>query len=274
MWIVMDMDGTLLNEQKKITEKTLEILLKAQELGYRLVLASGRPTSGMMEYAYELKMNEYHGLLISYNGSYVEDVSDHRVYFHKPIEAELCQRILHHLKNFDVHVMIDKDRYMFVEDVYATNVRHESKNVGHNLLCEVEDLEAFCDFPLNKIIVCGDADYLKDNYQLIAKPFQGLVHSMFTGDIYYEFNALDVNKYNAFKETLLLMNEDFDFIAFGDGHNDLELIEAATIGVAMGNACEKLKDIADYITDTNEEDGIAKALIHFLLELKKEKMKC
>lgn len=264
-WIVMDMDGTLLTEEKKISSYTKEMLIKAQEKGYRLILASGRPTRGMENYAKDIHMDQYHGLLLSYNGSYVVDLSDQHVYFHKPLSIELSKQILKHIQSFDVYAMIDRDEYMFVNDVYAPHVRHESKNVGHNFLCEVQDLAQFCHFPLNKIIVCGDKDYLKQHYQQIAKPFIGQVNSMFTGEVYYEFNAFNVNKQKALEATLHQFNSGMDqVIAFGDGYNDREMIEHACIGIAMENACDELKEIADDITSSNEEDGIGKALVKYL----------
>lgn len=86
--IAMDMDGTLLNSQKKISPKTKEALMKAQEAGMILILASGRPTSGLMEFAKELKMEQHHGLLVSYNGSQVVDCMTKKVLFNQAMTVE------------------------------------------------------------------------------------------------------------------------------------------------------------------------------------------
>lgn len=81
--IVMDVDGTLTNSKKIITDKTKEDLIKVQEDGILLVLASGRPTSGLMDLAKELKMNENNGLLVSFNGSKVIDCETNEVLFNE-----------------------------------------------------------------------------------------------------------------------------------------------------------------------------------------------
>lgn len=259
-WIVMDMDETLLNSQKEISDKTKEALNYVQECGYRLILASGRPTSGMLPYAHILKMDKYDGVIISYNGSFAMNVQSGEKLFHQPINIVQSKRILHHLKQFDVHPMIDKDDYMFVQDVFADNIQHESR-MGCYKLCEVDDLEAFCNFPLNKILISGDPQYLKDHFKAIAKPFLGVVHSMFTAPYYYEFNALGVDKALALRHVVeFYKNTSKQVIAFGDGHNDLTMLEYAGIGIAMGNAVNELKDIADNITGTNNNDGIVQML--------------
>lgn len=124
-WIVVDMDGTLLNSQKIITDLTKETIIDMQKSGYRFILASGRPTSGMLQYAKQLDMDKYNGVVISYNGSLAMNVQNQEILFHKPLSTIQSKRILHHLKQFDVDIMIDKDEYMFVHDVYADNIQHQ-----------------------------------------------------------------------------------------------------------------------------------------------------
>ena len=86
--IIMDVDGTLTNNRKEIPKKTKNALIKSQELGAILILASGRPTSGLMDFAKELKMNENHGLLVSFNGSKVVDCETNKVLFNETMTIE------------------------------------------------------------------------------------------------------------------------------------------------------------------------------------------
>lgn len=86
--IIMDVDGTLTNSKKVVTGKTKNALIKAQELGSILVLASGRPTSGLIDLAKELKMNEHNGLLVSFNGSKVIDCETNKVLFNETMSIE------------------------------------------------------------------------------------------------------------------------------------------------------------------------------------------
>ena len=116
--IVMDVDGTLTNDKKEITPKTREVLLKAQEQGILLILASGRPTTGLVEMGKVLEMDKNNGLFISYNGSKVVNFQTGEELFNEPLKLEDAKAVLEHMKKFEIKPMIDKGDYMYVNDVY------------------------------------------------------------------------------------------------------------------------------------------------------------
>jgi Cof subfamily protein (haloacid dehalogenase superfamily) len=98
----------------------------------------------------------------------------------------------------------------------------------------------------------------------MGAPFEGELSAMFTAPHYYEFTPLGVDKTRALKETFSVLGIDrSEVISFGDAQNDQSMIEWAGIGVAMGNAVDEVKAVADYITLSNNDDGIAAALEHF-----------
>lgn len=272
--ILTDIDGTLLNSEKKLTEKTKEALIKAQKLGHRLVLASGRPTSGLYDLVEELDMKKYNGLLISFNGAKVTECATNNVLYNKTLSIDDCKNVLNHLKGFNVKPMIEKDNYMYVNNVFDNMITADGKSfnvieyesrAGKFLLCEKEDLASFVDYPLNKILVAGEPEYLKDNYKKLMEPFKDTLNCMFTTSFYFEFTAKDIDKGNAIRETILPLgyNKE-DIISFGDGENDISMIEESGLGIAMGNAVDKLKAKSSYITLSNDEDGIALALDKYL----------
>ncbi|WP_326513795.1 Cof-type HAD-IIB family hydrolase [Clostridium intestinale] len=275
--IIMDVDGTLTNSEKKITEKTKKTLIRAQEEGVILVLASGRPTSGLMDYAKELKMDKHHGLLVSFNGAKVIECQTNKLLFNETMSVKEGQAVLEHMKKFDVKPMIDKDDYLFVNDVYDCYVQYKDKpfNViqyesrgGKFKLCEKDDLAAFADYPLNKILTAGDPEYLKENYEEMMDPFKDTLSCMFTGAFYFEFTAKGIDKAKALDTVLIPMGyKKEEMMAFGDGHNDASMIKYAGIGIAMANAVEDLKQVADEVTLSNEEDGIAYALSKYFEDL-------
>ena len=131
--IIMDVDGTLTNNRKEIPKKTKNALIKSQELGAILILASGRPTSGLMDFAKELKMNENHGLLVSFNGSKVVDCETNKVLFNETMTVEQGQSVLEHMKKFKVKPMIDKDNYMYVNNVFDNEIQFKGALVGASL---------------------------------------------------------------------------------------------------------------------------------------------
>lgn len=277
--IIMDVDGTLTNGKKVVTPKTKEALLKAEEAGAILILASGRPTSGLMDLAKELKMDQHHGLLVSYNGSKVVDCETNETLFNQALSIEEGKAVLEHMKSFDrVRPMIDKDGYMFVNNVYDNwitwkgepfdVIQYESRG-GKFKLCEIDDLAEFVDFPLNKILTTSDPEYLQAHYQEMMEPFKDSLSCMFTGPFYFEFTAQGIDKAKALDTVLKPMGYSQDeMIAFGDGHNDASMVKYAGTGVAMANAVQDLKDISQYITLSNDEDGIAEALYKYIPELK------
>ncbi len=268
--IIMDVDGTLTNSKKAITQKTKEALIEAQNNGALLVLASGRPTSGLVDFAKELEMNKHHGLLVCFNGSKVIDCETNEVLFNEPMTVEEGQAVLEHMKKFKVKPMIDKDDYLYVNNVYDCYVevnnepfniiQYEARN-GKFKLCEKDDLVNFADYPLNKILTAGDPEYLKEHYKEMMKPFKDSLSCMFTASFYFEFTAKGIDKAKALDCVLTPMGyKREEMIAFGDGHNDISIVKYAGIGVAMDNAVDDLKNVADEITFSNEEDGIAHTL--------------
>ena len=275
--IIMDVDGTLTNSKKVITPKTKEALMKAQEAGAILILASGRPTSGLRDLAKELEMDKHHGLLVAFNGSKVVDCETDEVLFNQTMTVEEGQAVLEHMKKFDVIPMIDKGDYMFVNDVFSgmlensgkpTNIIQYESRGGKFKLCEMEDLAAFADYPLNKILTAGEPEYLQAHYKEMMAPFEGKLSCMFTAPVYFEFTAQGIDKAKALDTVLIPKGyKREEMVAFGDGQNDATLVKYAGTGVAMANAVQELKDVADAITLSNEEDGIADYLYKNMPEI-------
>lgn len=276
--IAMDVDGTLTNGQKVVTPKTKEALLKAQDNGAILILASGRPTTGLLDLAKELDMENHHGLLVCFNGSKVIDCQTMNVLFNEPMSVEEGRAVLEHMKKFDrVRPMIDKGEYMYVNNVYDNMImfngapfdvmQYESRG-GKFKLCEVDDLAAFADYPLNKILTTADPEYLQEHYKEMMEPFKDSLSCMFTGPFYFEFTAKGIDKAKALDTVLRPLGyTPENMIAFGDGHNDASMVKYAGVGVAMENAVQDLKDVADFVTLSNEDDGIAHALYKYISEL-------
>ena len=269
--IAMDIDGTLKNSLDQLTPATKEALLTAQASGIRLALASGRPTPGLMDLARELEMDTHDGLLISYNGARISDCQTGEVLYNNAIEPDLAREVLEHLKAFDVIPMVPHDNYLTVRDVYQPsytvpgrgtyNIVQMESRMCNLCLQEEPDLAAWVSEPVNKILTAGYPEYLQEHYAEMAAPFKGRLSSMFTADFYYEFTALNVNKGTALRAALPKMGFALEeLMAFGDGENDIPMIEVAGTGVAMANAIDALKAAADEVTLSNDEDGIAAAL--------------
>ncbi|MDT0000966.1 Cof-type HAD-IIB family hydrolase [Listeria cossartiae subsp. cayugensis] len=268
--IILDIDGTLLNDDKKISAKTKEALITAQQNGVKLILASGRPTTGMHLYAEQLEMEKYHGLLVSYNGAKVVDCQTKEELFNQALTVSEGKAVLEHMKNFEVKVMIDKDDYMYVNDVFDCFVPYKGEEIniiqyesrgGNFKLCEKDDLAAFLDYRISKILTAGDPAYMQENYQAMMAPFKDSLNCVFTADFYFEFTAQGIDKAKALDTVLSPLGiHPENIIAFGDGHNDITMVEYAGTGIAMSNAVPELKAAASSVTLSNNEDGIAHVL--------------
>lgn len=284
--ILLDIDGTLTNSQKAITPETHDALMRAQEAGVRLVLASGRATRGLDRFADMLDMRHHHGLYVSYNGAQVVDCQTREVWFNQAISVPDARAVLAQMQKFPrIRAMIDRGDYMYVENVFDSNIKfgggayvgneapdfnvydYEAHGNGF-LLAERHDMAGTLDWEPNKILTLADPDYLKAHAEEFAAPFRDRLAAMFTGPFYFEFTPKGVDKARALREAFEPRGITPDqMIAFGDGQNDATMVSYAGIGVAMGNAADELKAVADEVTDSNEEDGIAHSLYRHLPEV-------
>lgn len=277
--IVLDIDGTLLNDRKEISLETKAALIKAQEHGIKLVLASGRPTPAMMALGHELKMDEHDGLIVSFNGANAMNFKTKEVLLSDQLDANVARDLFEHLKEFDVIPMIADENYMYVNNVYNNmiNIKSHVENdgslfniieyesrAGNYLISEMSDFTKEVDFLLHKVLVAADPVYLQENHQAMMKPFDGILTCVFSAPFFFEFTNVGVDKGATLDKILPTPDS---VIAFGDGHNDKTLINYAKVGIAMGNAEDEVKAIADDVTASNNEDGIAKALYKYLPEI-------
>lgn len=275
--ILLDIDGTLTNSKKEISPRTRDALLRAQDAGVRLVLASGRPAQGLHAFAEALDMVDHQGIFCCFNGAKVMDCQTGEVYFEQTITVDQARRVLKHLQAFEVNPVIDKGPYMHTCDVYQRIpgpdgspwlvVEYESRNNGY-LLREHVDFAADIDWAPNKIMTVGVPTYLQEHAAEISAPFAGELNAMFTAPFYYEFTPKGVDKARSLAEALGRLGiEAADTAAFGDAENDMTMVALSGHGVAMGNAVEATKVAASMVTDDNDHDGIAVALEKLMPEL-------
>lgn len=258
--IALDIDGTLNNSNREITTKTREALIKVQQSGVKVALASGRPAPGLINQAKELMLKDYHGLLISFNGAKVVDATSGETIFEQTMKLYDAKNVLNHLKQFNVTSMINKDNTLVVDNKHGNHVQYEAE--ANNLsLIEVSDLEDYIDFNPCKILVSGEPEYLSLVADKIKEPFKDTLNIYFSAPHYLEIVANGIDKGNTLKNLSSRLNiQQEEMISFGDEANDLSMISYAGLGVAMGNATEKVKETANMVTLSNDEDGIAQAL--------------
>ncbi|MGC9933960.1 Cof-type HAD-IIB family hydrolase [Priestia aryabhattai] len=238
--IALDMDGTLLNNQQEISEENRAAIAKAQEQGVHVVLSTGRSLLTCREYAQSLQLSSY---LITVNGSEIWDESGQLVE-RKLIDASHIEKMWNltqdHKLNFWA-VTTDKVwRDEFPEDIASQEWLKFGYDIPDDALRE-EVLKQ----------IAGISDFEISNSSLTN----------------LEINALGINKAKGIMTVCDRLGISMDeVIAMGDSLNDMAMIEAAGCGIAMGNAQEAVKEAADWVTDTNVNSGVAKAISHWVLK--------
>ncbi|AKP76932.1 MULTISPECIES: Cof-type HAD-IIB family hydrolase [Priestia] len=238
--IALDMDGTLLNDQQEISEENRAAIAKAQEQGVHVVLSTGRSLLTCREYAQSLQLSSY---LITVNGSEIWDESGQLVE-RKLIDASHIEKMWNltqeHKLNFWA-VTTDKVwRDEFPEDIASQEWLKFGYDIPDDALRE-EVLKQ----------IAGISDFEISNSSLTN----------------LEINALGINKAKGIMTVCERLGISMDeVIAMGDSLNDMAMIEAAGCGIAMGNAQEAVKEAADWVTDTNVNNGVAKAISHWVLK--------
>lgn len=263
--IVLDMDDTLLRDDHTISERTKKALMDAQELGVKVVLASGRPTFAMRETAKELNLEKYGSFILSFNGAKIIDCKTEEEIFASTLPPETVHRLydLSRRENVWIHTYIG-DEIITEENNPYTNIENEITGLP---IKNVPNLIAAVNEPVVKVLMLEDGEKLVHVEKKLQEELQGQLSVMRSKPFFLEFLEVGVTKgssLNMLIQKLGIQRE--EVIAMGDSYNDLAMIEFAGLGVAMGNAPDDIKEIADYVTDTNMNDGVAKVVEEFILQ--------
>lgn len=263
--IALDMDGTLLNDNKVITERTKEALRKAREKGVKVVLASGRPVDGLKKYLNELNLISDEEYVLSFNGSLVQKVKSEEVLY----EIGLNGKDLHYLYDVSCNLGVNIHAFSPTRGLITPKISEYTELEArlNNIDVKVCDFsEVSEDEHIVKVMFIDDEKIIDRVIKELPKEVSERFKVVRSAPYFLE----EINK-NSGKATGLAalakyLNVDKEeIIAVGDAGNDLDMIEYAGLGVAMGNAAEEVKKVANYITADNNSDGIAEIIEKFIL---------
>ena len=167
--IGLDIDGTLINSRKEISEKTRTSLIKAMKEGHKVVIVTGRPTPGARELADILDFENYGGLLSTYNGGAITDYQTKKTLTSHPMNKDLTIRIVKFSKDLDLEIILPYEEtiYSRYKGKYAVS---EAKNVNMNLEV-IENLEDIVNFCPNKILFAQDPDRIDEPIKMLKEKF-------------------------------------------------------------------------------------------------------
>ena len=264
--LVLDVDGTLLNNEKEISKRTLSTLLKAQHTGIRIVLASGRPTSGLLPLAKALEMGNFGGYIVSYNGAQIINAENGEVMFDKRINPELIPYLEKKARKNNFSIFTYHDEYLLTDNADNVHIRREAW-LNNLRIMEEEEFSIAIDFaPCKCVLVSDDEEALRGLENHWKRRLDGVLDVFPSEPYFLEVVPCGVDKANTLgvlMEQLGVKRE--EVIAIGDGVADVTMLQLAGKSVAMGHAQDSVKICADYVTASNEEDGVAQAVEKLVL---------
>lgn len=260
--IAIDIDDTLINDDKQVTEGTKQALAAAIASGVVVTLATGRMYASARSIAQQLSLNVP---LITYQGSLVKNAIDGNVLYERTVPAAAAQLIFDYCERNGLHLQLYLDDQLYVKE-------RNDKAVAYAELSRIPfivepDFKSLAGKPSTKLLLIDEPDKL----DLVAAELRGLlgqqVHITKSKPHFLEITHAEGTKGHA----LAHLADHFGFdlekvIAVGDSWNDREMLETAGLGVAMGNAVDSLKAIADYVTLSNNEDGVKHVVDKFILQ--------
>jgi len=263
--IVLDLDGTLTNSKKEITPKTKQTLMKAQEKGVRIVLASGRPTYGITALADELELEKFGGYILAFNGGKITDCETKEIVYEQMLDEQLVPYLYNAAINAGMAILTYQGEGIATTKSNDAYVQHEAF-INKMPVVQYDDFLNQLQYPINKCLIVGDPTPLHQLELKIAEEMEGKMSVYRSADFFLECVPLGIDKAQSLSRLINKLGiAREEIIACGDGYNDLSMIQFAGLGVAMENAAEEVKANADFITLSNEEDGVAHVVEKFIL---------
>ena len=288
-FVAIDLDGTMLNSYGVVTENTKKVIKQDIEKGNEIIIASGRPIDSIKTIAKEIGSEKY---FIAGNGALIYDIKNDEIIYEKYMSKskvleiiKLCEENSISYNLYTETTIIAKALKYNVLYYHKENLKkEENKRTNITIVDDIYKYVSNLENPkFLKITVCDDNKFV---FQSIIRKLRKISNievldvlhmsrkmiKQGTEDIpieyyYTEISLKDVDKWNAIEFLMNKMNlKKEEIIAIGDNMNDKIMIENAGLGVAMKGSTPNIVDIADYVTDGNNDEGVAKVLEKFLLD--------
>lgn len=261
--LVLDIDGTLTNSKKEITPATKEALYGLQKRGVRIAIASGRPTPGTRAAAQTLSLAEFGNFVLSFNGAKITNCGTGETVYEQTLPPHLIPEIYRAAIGYGIGLISYEGDDVIAATPIDPYMELEAR-INGIAIRRVEDFVNYITFPVNKCLMTGAPEYLAEVERRLLKQF-GDALSIYRSEPYFlELMPPGVDKAKSLEKLLArlgLTRE--ECVCCGDGFNDISMIEYAGLGVAMANAQPSVRERADYITATNDEDGIVQVVKEF-----------
>lgn len=259
--IAIDIDDTLINDEKEVTPATQQALEQAVAQGVVVTLATGRAYASAQAIARQTGLNVP---IITYQGALVKNLLDEQVLYERYVPVEAADKLFQYCIQHDLHLQTYIDDKLYSRE---DNDKIKDYTALNRTPYYVEpDFKKLVDQPTPKMLIIDEPSFLDELAPKLRELLGDQVHITKSKPNFLEIMHHEGTKGHALK----FLSAHFgctpsDCIAVGDSWNDHEMLEAAGLGVAMGNAIPALKEIADYVTLSNNEDGVKHVIEKFIL---------
>lgn len=262
--LVLDIDGTVTNSEKKLLEKTRKAILQLQERGIRVVLASGRPPNGVIPIAKELEFDRFNSYILAHNGAKIIDMKNRNCIYEKHLPRHIPKRLWEDAKAFGIGICTYKDD-LLIAGTHPDPYMELEARITELPIQYREDFGAYVKFPVNGCLLTGNPDDMEIIEPVLKRKYFHETEIFYSEPYFLEVIPQNVDKAYGLKHLLKILGIGNDeMVCCGDSFNDIRMIQYAGVGVAMKNGQEKLKAVANYVTENdNDHDGIVEVIEKF-----------
>ncbi len=264
--LVLDVDGTLAGSDKQVTENTKKAIIEAQKHGKTVAIASGRSIAGIRKMASDISLEQYGGYVIAYNGTTVVNCKTGECIYNQMLPKEMVKPVYEAAKKAGVGIVVYNDS---TKEMISGNGLNEYISLDARAcdvtIRETNDFVKAINFPFNKFLLSGQPAYMAEVEKIMDKEFGDRLNVFRSDPFYVELLPRYVDKGVAVEKLAKHLEMPREkVICIGDSYNDMPMLRFAGMGVAMGNAQEEVKEMADYVTASNDEDGIVNVINKFM----------
>jgi 5-amino-6-(5-phospho-D-ribitylamino)uracil phosphatase len=258
--VAVDLDGTLLNDSKQVTEQTAGALSCLPARDVKVVIASARPPRGVRHIYQMLGLDT---LQINYNGALIWDEPNQRAIYHRPIRGSLAFQIIDFARDMfeETIVAVEILDKWYTDRIDDSHTTETGKLFRPDVVCAIPDL---CAQPVTKLMLLGEPQIILRLEDVLAKRFGDLVTILKTDKDLLQIMHSEVGKAVALQKVATWYKIPMEqVLAIGDAPNDVGMLQAAGVSVAMDNAHQLVKEVADWVAPSNNDHGVHAALARY-----------
>lgn len=258
--VAIDLDGTLLNDRKEVTLETADSLATAVQCGVKVVIASARPPRSVRTIYQRLNLDTWQ---INYNGALVWDEPNAAVVAHTPLDFSIVRDIIDRARGLfgDVQIGCEIMDRWHTDRHDATYLTETARLFGPDVIAPIE---TFCNQPITKLLLLGHPEMMAALVRVVGEAFAAQITIVSTDADLIQITHPSASKAAALAHVAAHYGVDMsEVMAIGDAANDIGMLQAAGVGVAMDNATAHVKAVADWVAPSNNDHGVRAALRRF-----------